>query len=73
MHLDGLIRLLASLADPEAFKITSPMSANVWKICVRAGEKVTQEGQELAVYEAMKMEIRESSSSDSQVPASNQC
>ena len=46
----------ALLSDPGIIKISSPLNANVWKVVTREGEKVTA-GKEVAVLEAMKLEI----------------
>lgn len=45
------------LGGGEGIEVTAPMTASVWKIQVKEGEKV-KEGQVLAILEAMKMEIR---------------
>ncbi|WP_342753244.1 acetyl-CoA carboxylase biotin carboxyl carrier protein subunit [Shouchella clausii] len=36
--------------------ITATMAGNVWKILVKAGDKI-EKGQEVAILESMKMEI----------------
>ena len=37
-------------------EVTAPMLANVWKVCVREGERVSI-GDALVILESMKMEI----------------
>ena len=44
------------LQDPGIKKISSPLNANVWKVVVEEGAQV-QVGDEVAVLEAMKLEI----------------
>lgn len=46
----------ALLSDPGIEKVTSPLNANVWKVVVEEGS-VVKEGDEVAVLEAMKLEI----------------
>ncbi|KAI0439813.1 urea carboxylase [Xylaria telfairii] len=43
--------------DSDSVTISSPMAANLWKIEVKAGD-VIEEGQVVAVLEAMKMEVK---------------
>lgn len=37
-------------------EVTASMAGNVWKVLVKAGDKV-EEGQDVAILESMKMEI----------------
>ncbi|KAL6715552.1 hypothetical protein ACLMJK_006513 [Lecanora helva] len=46
----------ALLSDPGVGKVESPLSANVWKVVVKEGEDA-RVGDEVAVLEAMKLEI----------------
>ncbi|EEH44445.1 urea carboxylase [Paracoccidioides brasiliensis Pb18] len=46
----------ALLQDPDISTIEAPLSANVWKIEVQEGDKVTA-GQVVTILEAMKLEI----------------
>lgn len=46
----------ALLGDPQIRKITSPLTANVWKVLVEEGEAVAEDTA-VAVLEAMKLEI----------------
>ncbi|KAJ2977213.1 hypothetical protein NUW58_g7878 [Xylaria curta] len=43
--------------DDDTVTIPSPMAANVWKVEVQAGD-IVEEGQVVAVLEAMKMEVK---------------
>ena len=49
-------KLQMILDSDDAITIKSPIDANVWKVMVELGEKL-QEGQLVAILEAMKMEI----------------
>lgn len=46
----------ALLNDPGVEKISSPLNANVWKVVAEEGQEI-KEGDEVAILEAMKLEI----------------
>ncbi|KAK3178562.1 hypothetical protein OEA41_000699 [Lepraria neglecta] len=46
----------ALLNDPGIEKISSPLNANVWKVVAEEGQEI-KEGDEVAILEAMKLEI----------------
>ena len=46
----------ALLNDPGIEKISSPLNANVWKVVAEEGHEI-KEGDEVAILEAMKLEI----------------
>ncbi|KAI4120749.1 MAG: hypothetical protein LQ338_006790, partial [Usnochroma carphineum] len=45
------------LNDPSLLPISSPHTANLWKLLVREGDRVVSAAQTVAVLEAMKLEI----------------
>ena len=45
------------IPDPTILPIPSPHNANLWKLNVREGDRITAADQTVAILEAMKLEI----------------
>lgn len=45
------------MSDPAIISVVSPHNANLWKLLIHEGDRITSADQTIATLEAMKLEI----------------